>query len=244
MKVSFVTTVFGRLDHLKKTLPHNIKNNAGPDVEFIILNYGETPGLFDWLRNSIKILNRPLRDVHYYQTKNHSHYQSPHAKNLAHAASTGDIIVNLDADIYLPKDFANDVKCLPFESFGHTYVKDNPDICGLIAVHRSDFFYIRGYDESFDGHGLDDVDLVKRLLLLKLPEVNLAGARAISHSDAIRWQHMHPVVQQKRRILHKWKLQTVASRVHPSYGINPSGFASGALFYNEDSFRVYDFYHA
>ncbi len=119
------------------------------------------------------------------------HYNSPHAKNLAHRLAAGDILVNLDADTWMPSRLSHLIKGV---------VKDGvfmrckvPSTGGLIAMTQRDFFKLGGYDERLgDGYGFDDDSLSHRAEAAGLKPVvvpdELCGC--IQHGDDRRVEHM------------------------------------------------------
>lgn len=174
-KVSFCITCMGRLSHLKQTLEKNILDNARyPNVEFVLLVYYRT-----------------LRPEHFHVTR---------AKNIVHSLATGDILCNLDADNFTGKDLAFYLNRI-FNKKPNTIVgvtSEVPDCFGRIALTRRDFNRLGGYDESFEGWGFEDDDIIVRaeeagLSLKLLPAPFL---KYIPHSDLLRERNTRTTLEE------------------------------------------------
>jgi hypothetical protein len=159
-----------RLHHIKETLRTNIQNNSDyPDVEFVLVDYNSGDGLEAWVMDNFKseLASSTLR---FFRTEAPTIYRSSHAKNMAHRASTGDIVCNLDADNFTGPGFAyylnehftsNPAGFLSVDYFDKFGTKS--DTIGRIACFRKDFETVGGYDEKIRGYGYGDIDLCERL---------------------------------------------------------------------------------
>ena len=205
IRLTFCTTVMNRLDHLKITLPQNLNNNSNYKeiIEFLILDYSSTDGLKDWLFSEYYEM---ITDgyINYYRVENRKSYSHSHSKNQAFKLAQGEIICNIDADNFTGPQFAGylidqfDTKDSIFLSttsrtFLSSKTKDwitgDSDVLGKIAVRKSDFLRVRGYDESFTGYGFEDADLINRLELLGLQRMfidNRQFKNALPHDDSLR----------------------------------------------------------
>ncbi len=176
MKTSFCVTCRGRLDQLWKTLPASILENIHDSrLEFVLVDYNSKDGLEGWVRDRMmayiesgRLLYAKLDDAEYYN--------SPHAKNLAHRLATGDILVNLDADTWMPSRLSHLIKGVVKDG---TFMRCKmPSTGGLIAMARRDFFRLGGYDERLgDGYGFDDDSLSHR--------AEAAGVKPVSVPDEL-----------------------------------------------------------
>src|ERR1700723_15727 len=107
-RIVFCTTCKGRVNHLRETLPRNLQDNSNyPNAKFVILDYGDTEELAEYLRQfCVNIENGRL--VYYrYNTKEPFHVS--HAKNMAARCGMlegADILVTLDADNFTGPGFA------------------------------------------------------------------------------------------------------------------------------------------
>jgi glycosyltransferase involved in cell wall biosynthesis len=202
MRISFCTTCMGRTHHLKQTLLQNIEDNLGkgPDVEFIVLDYGSKDGLKDWILNDPALAPHLTSGVlKYARNPEPEHFRVAHAKNMAHRLATGDVVCNLDADNYLGSGFAAHLAAV-FSKDRHALVapsmplsRATPDehkgFIGRIALARESFIRLGGYDEQFRGWGGEDTDLVIRALALGLkarPFDDREFIRVIPHAHTER----------------------------------------------------------
>lgn len=185
-KISFCTTVMNRLHHLQKTLPQNIvDNNDYYNVEWVILDYNSTDGLEDWYKSNANVLGNNVR---YFRTTEPQHYKRSHSRNMAFRLSTGDILVNLDADNYAGRSFARYISKMMQNHPGSYLAADeniSADVSGKVCVARDHFFAVGGYDETVESYGFEDFDLKERLEkygVKRLTFENTEFLKAISHS--------------------------------------------------------------
>ena len=192
VRISFCVTCRGRLNHLQATLPTNLYHDYHDvgGVEFVVVDYGDAPELSEWMagfRRSIA-----AGSIVYGRVES-SCYDSPHAKNVAHRMARGEILVNLDADNLISRDFPSWLDGL-FSSPGKLFARGTKDsLSGMIAVRRADWISLGGYDERFgDGYGYDDDNFSHRLegAGWKPVLVPRRMAHSIPHSDSARVLHM------------------------------------------------------
>ena len=201
-KISVCTVSMNRLHHVRETLPVNIKENLSyPNVEFILLDYNSSDSLEDWVRSSMKtyIESGILK---YYRTLEPSYFQLSHSRNMVTSLSSGDILCMVDGDNYAGVDYAhwinsifvqkgkNAVVSTFFREKGLLYA----DTGGKLSFHRDLLASVRGYDESFIDYGMEDRDLVLRLVKaggIRVPLENTAYMRFIGHSAFERIKNYH-----------------------------------------------------
>ena len=183
-----------RLHHISNTLGANIKEAAAIGGEVVLLNYGSTDGLDEWIKsNWTRILPYfEAGNFKYFHTKAPQYFFAAHAKNVAHKLASGDILCNLDADNYLISGYPQFL----YDSFSKkkdviVLSEDTPDthghgFCGKIAVNKDFFYNVNGYDESQnEGWGWDDTNFQYRTKTyneLSTIECPAHFNRAISHS--------------------------------------------------------------
>jgi GT2 family glycosyltransferase len=198
-KISLCTVCMNRLPHLAKTLPVNIAENSDyPNLEFVVLNYNSKDEMDDWMKTHMrKYISTGL--VKYYRTTEPEFFRMAHSKNMCAKLATGDIICNMDADNYAGPGYANWVqKC--FEEQGSdtliTTIRNDaipyPDQAGKMCFSKDIFNAVNGYDESFLGYGMEDVDLINRLENAGAKRVFIEEEkylRYIAHSDQERFAH-------------------------------------------------------
>jgi predicted glycosyltransferase involved in capsule biosynthesis len=184
MKLSFCTTCMNRVEHLKKTLPHNIELlNKFDNSELVIVNYDSKDDLHDYIINNYSnyINNNKIK---YIKVQNKNYFDSRHAKNIAHKCSTGDVLINLDADNFLTETVILEI--IRDFSINMNYLLNCGYNEGFIVISRDNFFKLGGYNENMQGYGLEDVDLIFRafyLLGLTFRYFDNDLVKVIEHSD-------------------------------------------------------------
>lgn len=173
--LSFCITCKNRFWQICQTLPQNLKNNAGAKdrIEFVLVDFGSTDGLYDWIKGNF------LREMEegylkYYYTDNLPYWHASVCKNTAHMLAQNTILVNLDCDNYTGPEgglFVID----KFRRHGvdqaviHQFNGIPFSGCyGRIAVSKQNFLRAGGYDESFGPMAFQDCDLITRLNLMGL----------------------------------------------------------------------------
>lgn len=193
MKISFCTTSMNRLFHIEQTYINNIKNSISyENVEFILLDYGSQDNIETWAKDNLKnFIEEGL--VSFYQTKEPKFWVAAHAKNIAHKMASGDILINLDSDVYIPENFCDYIKsCFSKNiilSFDSKDMDNNDGCAGMIGARKEHFYSVNGYDENiYLGWGFDDLNYQFRcrmkndLELLVCPKI----IKCISHDNEIR----------------------------------------------------------
>jgi hypothetical protein len=136
-----------------------------------------------------------------YTYLDHPTFRMAHAKNMAHRCGIlegGDILVNLDADNFTGPGFASYL-ARKFEEQGvflwSNMIKDGPDrltrgISGRIAVTKSAFLNVGGYDEKFEKWSPDDKDFNTRLRNLgySAHEIDRRYLSGVMHNDKLRFR--------------------------------------------------------
>lgn len=197
-KLSFCTTCRNRTQYLRQTILHNI-NSRIQGVDFILVNYGSTDDLDDFVLTELK---EHLQSgiLKYYRYPSAGPWHSCKAKNISHALADGDILFNLDCDNFISpilcKElleyfesgdvvvFNADTPGIPVVVNGVKYDTDGTG--GRIAISREDFRKLGGYDESFEPMGYQDNDLLKRCEMLGKRVIRLRQhAKAIQHPKGL-----------------------------------------------------------
>src|SRR5690348_11274223 len=158
--VVFCTTCKGRTQHLERTLPANLRDNAGyPHAKFVLVNYNSPDHLTEYVKTHMSEIERDRLTV--YRFTEPTPFRMAHAKNLAHRPGMregADILVNLDADNFTGPQFAQYVAAqfrnTPDVFLWSRMIKDGPNrlprgISGRIAVSQKAFLLSGGYDEKF-----------------------------------------------------------------------------------------------
>jgi glycosyltransferase involved in cell wall biosynthesis len=168
-EVSFCQCCYNRLSHAEVTIPRNLATAKDWDAEFVVIDYGSTDGLRDFIRT----LSDPK--LKYFRHESQS-FKCAHAKNMAHRLSIGRVVCNLDIDNFVaPESF--DELCTLKDNFlihgfdgkvihrrveGGLPVAVSPGAYGRISVTRSTFDRLGGYDEQMHGMGYHDSDFIRR----------------------------------------------------------------------------------
>jgi len=166
-RISFCITCKDRVHHLKKTLPKNLKNTFGFNVEFCILNYNSGDDLDNWIKTSYtKELESGL--IRYHRTKKPKYFHMSHAKNMAHKMAKGEILCNLDADTFIHYELCHIIlrAVQDKECFLRT-------IGGLVIIRKQHFLKLGGYSEDFVGWGWEDRDFKMRAARSGLKQIHL-----------------------------------------------------------------------
>jgi hypothetical protein len=199
--IAFCTTCKGRVQHLEKTLPRNLADNAGyPNAKFIILDYNSNDHLNTYLQaNHAKDI--AAGRVVVYSFPDAKAFNMAHAKNMAHRLGIlegAEILVNLDADNFTGPGFAEYIA---------DQLRDHPrgdlflwahmikgqmtrGVNGRIVVSRRAFLNSGGYDEKYTTWAPDDKDFHLRLRRMGYTsqEIDPRFLLALPHSDKIRFK--------------------------------------------------------
>ena len=109
MKIVFCTTCKGRAQHVERTLPRNLSDNADyADFKILLLDYNSDDHLLEYVRaHHARDLASGRLVVYSYREP--GPFRMSHAKNLAHRLAIeegADVLVNMDADNWAAPGFA------------------------------------------------------------------------------------------------------------------------------------------
>lgn len=157
-----------RLKQLMVTLPANLADNIRQekDIEFVLADIGPTPGLYKWVHENFE----PQLASGYLKVRQYraSTFHASIAKNTAHVAACGDILVNLDGDVTVGKGaglkILNAMKRYGGRAVLHMIGEEGS--YGTIAYPRELFHSVGGYDEKFRPVGAQDTDIIVRLVAM------------------------------------------------------------------------------
>jgi hypothetical protein len=177
-----------------QTLPKNIADNENyPNREYIVLDYNSTDGLKDWIMSEMEVHLRSGL-LKYFRTEARPYFDRCHSRNMVFKQASGDIFCNVDADNFTGPGFAN---------YLNHFFKEQPcsfltpdysvrDVMGRLSIKRSDFHDVKGFNESLEGYGFDDVDLYRRLELRNKKHkflYELQFLQAINHPHGERFKN-------------------------------------------------------
>lgn len=157
----------------------------GHDHELVLVDYGSTDGLSDWVWKNFKTSLEEEKLV-FFEVKNEVRWNVSRAKNLAHRLSKGDYLFNLDADnfvsakdvVYLQKVKQANVACWQWSGsmIDGSY--------GRIGTSKHVFEELGGYDETMLAMGAQDYDLLKRIAKVqKIVRLPAPALLAIQNND-------------------------------------------------------------
>ena len=208
--IVFCTTCKGRAQHIEKTLPRNLADNADyPNCRFVILDYNSADHLLPYLGANHAADVAGGRLAVYGEYSWPGPFRMAHAKNMAHRCGIlegADILVNLDADNFTGPGFASYI-AEQFQIFGADsflwarMIKGEMPrgINGRIVVSKHAFLNLGGYDEKYSTWSPDDKDFNLRLRRVGyIPrEIAPRFLDAVVHNDRMRfreYQHIssHP----------------------------------------------------
>ncbi|GHT70513.1 hypothetical protein FACS189455_0340 [Bacteroidia bacterium] len=181
--ISFCITCKNRFHQISQTLRKNLDDNClfQDLIEFILVDFGSTDGLQEWVRSNFE---NELRNgyLKYYYTEELLSWHASVAKNTAHLLANNEIVVNLDCDNYtgsfggrfLMRQFIKN----PGNCVVHQYGGDPYDgSFGRIGMRRTQFIEIGGYDEEFEPMLYQDLDLINRLRVKGSPYIFVPDSR-------------------------------------------------------------------
>ncbi len=169
-KISLCTVCMNRLKHLKQTTRLNITGNLHrPNVEFVILDYNSQDGMEDWAKNNLDYYIKSGL-IKYYKTYEPAHFNMSHSKNLVMKLATGNILCMIDADNFagpnyvdfIDSVFGGNNKNLLLTTLPKNDIP-NGNVGGKLSFRSECFASVNGFDESFVGYGMEDIDIINRL---------------------------------------------------------------------------------
>jgi hypothetical protein len=217
-RIAFCTTVKNRTEHLKKTLPANLADNARyPNAVFVVLDYDDDSGLDGWIGAEMSHALRAGRLVVYRYRSGGAKFHLSHAKNMAARCGMlegAEILVTLDADNFTGEGFAHALAAafrepglVPgiflcpnyalIKSLPHGAGRPPRGYAGRLAVWAQTFVKMGGYDERFDTWRGEDIDMNFRLQRAgyAMRYIDNRHLGAINHSAAVRFRE-YPHAQQ------------------------------------------------
>ncbi len=249
MKIAAVTTCKGRLEHIRATLPKNLRH-SGSNVVQILLDYNDKDGLGDYIQQ-VHQDDIDSGKLVYYHHRDAPRFHMAHAKNMAHRCAMregADILVTLDADNltgpgftgYVTEQFqidpelsflAPDFEALPPR--GQRFDPKHPlrlarGFYGRLAIRTQAFVKAGGYNEVYSMWGSEDCDILARLHRLNskkrsIPPIFL---NAIAHSSDVRFKE-YP----EARKFENDEIMAVTAKAHDTV-VNNGNIGCGTVFRN------------
>jgi uncharacterized membrane protein len=246
--IVFCTTCKGRTEHLAKTLPRNIADNADyPNCKFVVLDYGD-PGDLQAYLSSNHAPDILTGRVVVYSYRTTAPFHVAHAKNMAARCGIlegADILVTLDADNFTGPGFAQhianrfsaeDARPSIFLVPNHLYIQSLPHgpgrpcrgFAGRLAVRAQDFIKMGGYDEAYNTWRGEDIDLMFRLMRsgYEIRHIDNCYLNAIPHNAAVRFKE-YPEARQYEN-----PDEVKAIRARTETVVNYGQFGIGSVYHN------------
>ena len=200
--IVFCTTCKGRVQHIEKTLPKNLADNADyENCKFVLLDYNSPDHLIPYLKaNHQASIDSGKLVVYSYREP--GPFKMAHAKNMAHRLGIlegSEILCNLDADnftgpgfaSYIAEQFRTEENIFLWARMIFTGENQTPrGINGRLVVSARAFLHTGGYDEQFATWSPDDKDFNLRLRRLgyERREIDRQYLQAVLHNDKMRFR--------------------------------------------------------
>lgn len=216
---SVVVTCKGRLDHLKESIGHHLNQNPG---EYILVDYEDPEECGKWAKDEYG----DRVTVAYPKALKSPYFNLSHARNCGAKISKGKILIFLDADVMPCDNWLSDVlsvmnsnpKCIIAR------VKDIPENwskTGTCVVLKEAFLQARGYRESMDRWGFEDVDFYKRIETMgDVFHYHGKDLGLIEHDNELRTQNYPEKDKELSQTQMETYMKTVSGMVNPEdYGL-------------------------
>jgi glycosyltransferase involved in cell wall biosynthesis len=164
--ISICTVCAGRTRDLCRTLLRNVSDNEDyPLLEFVVLNYNSNDDLDAFMETEQVATHIRNGRVRYLRTRTPRYYSTSHSRNVAFKHASGQLVANVDADNYTGLGFASYLNLLANLRSHHViFVPGKRRIHGRLAMFKSEFEALGGYDEELVGYGWEDYSLLGRAM--------------------------------------------------------------------------------
>ena len=186
LKLSLCTRFKDRLSHLSQTLPTWVKI-SGID-EFIITDYNSQ-------KDNVIPLLRSINDkrVVLLRVPNVQGFDRGKCHNIGISHAQGDIILNVDGDIFFSPLILGIIKPEDKDHKFHTIgeqTKPRIGCYGTCIFFKNMWKAVNGYVEGFNSWGYEDTNFYARLVRAgyrRIPDIT--SLKHITHGDELRFQH-------------------------------------------------------
>lgn len=186
--ISICTVCMNRLYHLKETLPKNIEDNSGYEkLQLVLLDYNSDDEMEDWVKSNLQNYLDSGRLV-YYKYPHAKVFDMAHSKNMAIKLADNEIVCLVDADNFTGPGYAqyvnstfNKIRDSFITSIAKKMNRSPVDVFGRVALKKSDFIAIGGFDEFMSNYAHDDFDLCNRLELHGKKRIVLRNPKHLQH---------------------------------------------------------------
>jgi hypothetical protein len=177
--LSFCITCMNRIHQIKQTLRKNLNDNINSKykIEFILVDFGSTDGLKEYVLENFKD-ELDSEYLKFYYTDELKYWHSPIAKNTSHLLGNGKYLVNLDCDNFTGINGANFLIDHYKNKGDNIIIHQSSNIfgsgtMGRISMTKENFLKIGGYNQSLFPMSHQDGDIVNRAILNGLKYFNL-----------------------------------------------------------------------
>lgn len=187
--ISIITTVKNRLEHFKKVFPSLVTQNQNQNYEIIFVDYDSNDNFKEELEKHIEcykpLFSDKLKLIKRVYLNFEAPFNSGKAKNLGSVFSSSKWLSFTDIDVFLSMNYHRhwlDVLNSSENIFFSSRVQEtterkssrvSPRInYGNMIVKKDHFLEIGGFEEENLSWGGDDDDIIHRLKLLGLREIN------------------------------------------------------------------------
>ncbi|HOP95248.1 MAG TPA: glycosyltransferase [Dictyoglomaceae bacterium] len=180
MEISVIIPTYNRKKLLGIILPQILDQDFSLSYEIIVSDDGSSDGTREWIEEYLKKFPN-LKYIYSSERKGPAH-----ARNLALESSQGKLIVFIDSDIYVKRDFLrnhyeiqkeNDFNILVQGPVINTYNWENPEkekyklrdmssaylATGNVSISKDFLLKVGFFDENFSFYGWEDLELGIRL---------------------------------------------------------------------------------
>ena len=216
MDASFVVPCKGRLHHLSQTLPNLVLQQTDYTYEIIVVDYSCPDNTYLWCNSHDVPRLRCIR-----VPAPAGYFNNAHCRNVGAASAKGEYVCFVDADCFVSTNRLQYVLDLGGDGAGNDIIGgDNQDGRGAWAVKKSLWKKVRGYDESLEGWGAEELDFFWRIRKFgTIHEFPRDMSWAIKHDDSYRVKFYAEKDKHRSNMLNFSKLKK--RRV-----INPVGFGN------------------
>jgi len=196
LTITLATCCRNRTEHLKQTLPCNLKDNPQDYVRFLLVNYNSQDDMDEWVRSELMQFI-PSGKLMYVHEKTADRFKHAHARNLAVRCCQTDVFCNLDADNYtgpgfgqwLRKFYLDQTKAAFTAYGGRCRGAPSGDMFGRISFQTKALLALGGYNEDLNVWGVEDWDVIYRALQAGYAQGEYPtefDTKAIHHSNKSR----------------------------------------------------------
>lgn len=173
-QLTYITTCKGRLAHLKQSLPLAMAQG----IACVVVDYSCPEGTGAWVAEHFP-------DVTVVRIDGQTGFNAAKARNAGAAAARTPWLLFADADVMLAPTF---VQTVSSNLVAGSFYRASPvtaQTWGTILCASEDFAAVGGYDETYEGWGGEDDDLIRSLMVTGRKAAGFPSALLdeIAHSD-------------------------------------------------------------